>query len=91
MADLTQYTDNVTGPFKDNAAGDIGANDLRTFASDIISVDHDEIRRSIWNGSAYLPARNTDTTQTHLFIGTQDPTTSGFVVGTDLWIDTSGG
>lgn len=86
---LDQYADNVTGPFKDNTSGDIGANDMRAFAADIKTVNRDDVRRTIWNGSAYLPARNDDASQTHIFIGPQDPTASGFQVGVDLWMDTS--
>lgn len=89
--DLAKYTNNSTGPFKDNTAGDIGADDMRAFAGDLITDGVENVRRCIWNGSAYSPARGSNTSQTHLYIGTQDPTSSGFVVGVDLWIDTSGG
>lgn len=47
-------------------------------------------RTLIYSGGAY-PTRGTDEGQTHLYIGPTDPTAAGFVVGVDVWVDTSNG
>ena len=44
----------------------------------------------IYSGGSY-PTRGTDEGQTHLYIGSVDPTATGFVVGVDVWVDTSNG
>jgi hypothetical protein len=55
--------------------------------------NRNEPRTLIYTGSAY-PTRGTDTGQVHLYIGSVDPKTPtdyGFLVGTDIWVDTSSG
>jgi len=48
-------------------------------------------RTLIQSGTAY-PTRGTDEGQTHLFIGSVDPSiSSGFVLGVDVWVDSSSG
>jgi hypothetical protein len=42
------------------------------------------------SGGSY-PSRPGGATQTHMYIGTLDPTNYGFVVGYDIWVDTSNG
>jgi Pectate lyase superfamily protein len=49
-------------------------------------------RTLIQSGTTY-PTRGTDEGQTHMFIGSVEPTsgTHGYVLGVDIWVDTSNG
>lgn len=94
---LTGLTDDDHSQYHNNTRGDARYSLLAHTHSGVYattshthSTQGSPVVLSVIQSGASYPARPGGATQTHIYIGSADPTASGFVVGYDIWVDTSG-